>query len=67
LKFLPGNCNDFINEESILLYYACLMGVTVDHTPKCHCELAGKGIKYSGAASKNKYQRGPIGAKKRAE
>jgi hypothetical protein len=30
LKFLLGNCNDFINEESMLQYYGCLMGVTVD-------------------------------------
>jgi hypothetical protein len=67
LKFLLGNCNDFINEESMLQYYGRLMGVAVDQTPKCHCELAGEGIKYSCAASKNKYWRFPVGAKKGKE
>jgi hypothetical protein len=54
LKFLLGNCDDFINEESMLQYYGHLMGVAVDWTLKCHCELAGEGIEYSWAASKNK-------------
>jgi hypothetical protein len=67
LKFLLGNCDDFINEESMLQYYDHLMGVAVDQTPKCHCELAGEGNEYSWAASKNKYQRFPVGAKKGKE
>jgi hypothetical protein len=29
------------------------MGVLVDRTPKCHCELAGEGIEYSWGCSKN--------------
>ncbi len=32
------------------------LGVHVDRTPKCHCELVGEGIKYAWACSKNKYQ-----------
>jgi hypothetical protein len=52
LNFFLGNCSDFINEGSILQYYDCLMGVIVDQTPKCHCELAGEGIKYSWTASR---------------
>jgi hypothetical protein len=51
----------------MLQYYGRLMGVVVDRTPKCHCELAGEGIKYSWAASKNKYRRFPVGAKKGKE
>ena len=64
LKYLLGNCEDFINEESMLQYYGRMMGVTVDRTPKCHCELAGEGIEYSWAASKNKYRRFPVSQKK---
>jgi hypothetical protein len=30
LEYLLGNCNDFINEESMLQYYGRLMGVTID-------------------------------------
>jgi hypothetical protein len=67
LKFHLGNCDDFINEESMLQYYGRLLGVAVDPTPKCHCELAGEGIKYSWAASKTKYQRFPVGVKKGKE
>jgi hypothetical protein len=67
LKFLLGNCDDFINEESMLQYYGRLMGVVVNQAPKCHCELAGEGIEYSWAASKNKYRRFPVGAKKGKE
>ena len=67
LKYLLGNCDDFINEESMLQYFGRLMGVTVDRTPKCHCEMAGEGIEYSWAASKNKYRRFPVSAKKGKE
>ncbi len=48
LKYLLGNCNNFINEESMLQCYGRLMGVTVDRAPKCHCEMAGEGIEYFG-------------------
>ncbi len=64
LKYLLGNCEDFINEESMLQYYGRMMGITIDRTPKCHCELAGEGIEYSWAASKNKYRRFPLSQKK---
>jgi hypothetical protein len=64
LRYLLGNCEDFINKKSMLQYYGRMMGVLVDRTPKCHCELAGEGIEYSWAAAKNKYRRVPIGIKK---
>jgi hypothetical protein len=44
LKLLKGNCL-----EEILLQS---MGVLVDRTPKCHCELAGEGIEYSWSCAK---------------
>ena len=36
------------------------MGVTIDRTPKCHPELAGKGIKYAWAIAKLHYRKAPI-------
>jgi hypothetical protein len=41
------NCEDFKEEESLLQANRCEMGVLVDRTLKCHCELAGEGIKYN--------------------
>jgi hypothetical protein len=67
LKYLLRNCNDFINEESMLQYYGRLMGVTFNQTPKCHCEMAGEGIEYSWVAAKNKYRRFPVSTKKGKE
>ncbi len=64
---LLGNCEDFINEESMLQYYGRQMGVLVDWTPKCPCKLAGEGIKYCWAAAKNKYRRVPATVKKSKE
>jgi hypothetical protein len=49
----------------MLQYYGRMMGVLVDRMPKCHCKLAGEGIAYSWAAAKNKYQKVPIGIKKK--
>ncbi len=63
LRYLFGNCEDFINEESMLQYYGRMMGVLVDQTPKCYCGLAGEGIGYSWAAAKNKDWKVPIGIK----
>jgi len=36
---------------------ACDLGVRIDRTPKCHCELAGDGIAYAWTCSKNKYHK----------
>jgi hypothetical protein len=43
------------------------MGVLVDRTPKCHCELAGEGIEYSWGCSKNYYRSLPLKEKKTKE
>ena len=40
----------------MLQLIAWKLGVHVDRTPKCHCELAGEGIEYAWACSKNKYR-----------
>jgi hypothetical protein len=44
----------------------CSMGVEVDRTPKCHCEIAGEGIEYTWAHSKN-YIRNILLDKKRGK
>jgi hypothetical protein len=48
-----GNCNDFEEEGSLLQLMGRKIGVLVDHTPKCHCELAIEKIKYSWVCVKN--------------
>jgi hypothetical protein len=56
LMYLMGNCEEFEEEESLLPANGHEMGVLVDITPKCHCELAGEGIEYTWGCSKNYYQ-----------
>ena len=44
--------NDFINEVTLLQFYGEKMGIVVDRTPKCHPEIARKGIEYGWAIAK---------------
>ena len=46
LQFLMSNLKDFETQETMLCLKAKEMGVMIDCTPKCHCELAGEGIEY---------------------
>jgi hypothetical protein len=55
LKHLLGSCRDFEEEESLLQARGTSLGVMVDRTPKCHCELLGEGIEYSWGCAKNYY------------
>jgi hypothetical protein len=64
LFLLMSNCVDFEGEDSLLQSMGREMGVLVDHTPKCHCELAGEGIEYSWGCAKNHYRRLPLALKK---
>jgi len=43
------------------------MGVIIDRTPKCHCELAGEGIEYSWGCAKNEYRHKPLSSKRKKE
>jgi hypothetical protein len=61
---LVANCSDFENEETMLQTKGQEMGVFVDRTPKCHCELAGEGIEYSWGCAKNLYRRQPLKTKR---
>ncbi len=65
LKLMVSNLQDFEEEESLLQSIGQLMGVTIDCTPKCHCEFAGEGIEYSWGCSKNEYRGKPINVKQR--
>jgi hypothetical protein len=56
LIHLMSSCVDFEEEESLLQANGRELGVLVDRTPKCHCELAGEGIEYSWGCSKNVYR-----------
>ncbi len=49
---LVANYSDFENEDTMLQTKGQEMGVLVDRTPKCHCELAGEGMEYSWGALK---------------
>jgi hypothetical protein len=52
-----ASCLDFEEEEEALLQSTGReMGVLVDWTTKCHCELAGQGIEYSWGCAKNSYR-----------
>jgi hypothetical protein len=61
---LVANCSDFENEETMLQTKGQEMGMLVDRTPKCHCELAGEGIEYSWGCAKNLYRRQPLKTKR---
>ena len=56
LKHLMSTCTDFEEEETMLQSMGTLMGVAIDQSPKCHCEIAGEGIEYTWACAKNHYQ-----------
>ncbi len=44
LNHLMSLLTDFIEEETLLQYHGRLLKVKVVQTPKCHPEIAGKGI-----------------------
>ena len=67
LKHLMTNCTDFEEEESLLQSMGRRMGILVDRTPKCHCEMAGEGVEYSWGCAKNAYRAKPIGEKRGKE
>ena len=52
LRHIMGMSFDFLNKEGMLQHIANNLGVTVLLTPKCHAELAGKGVQYVWACAK---------------
>jgi hypothetical protein len=67
LHELVAKCADFKNEETLLQTKGWEMGVLVNRTPKCHCELAGEGIEYSWGCAKNLHRRQPLKMKRGKE
>ena len=55
LTYLLNLLPDFQDEETMLMVYGKQMSVTVDRTPKCHPEMAGEGIEYAWAGSKQAF------------
>jgi hypothetical protein len=60
LLYLMSNLKDFHGQETMLQLKATEMGIFIDRTPKCHCELAGEGIEYAWGCAKNRYRRQPL-------
>jgi hypothetical protein len=61
VDWLQLNLNsDFQDKETRLMVYGKQMGVTVDSTPKCHPEMAGEGIGYTWAGSKQSCRSSPL-------
>jgi hypothetical protein len=64
LTYLMTQQYDFAHESTMLQYIGNELGVIVDRTPKCHPEMAGKGIKCSWGSAKNRYRTLPLAEKK---
>jgi hypothetical protein len=64
LNLLMQKQSDFATELTLLQFYCCKMGATVDRTPKCHPELAGEGIEYIWAMAKLYYRHQPLARKR---
>jgi hypothetical protein len=60
LLYLMSNLKDFHGQATMLQLKATEMGIFIDRTPKCHCELAGEGIEYAWGCAKNRYRRQPL-------
>ena len=58
--------SDFVNEITFLQHYGTMLGIVVDHIPKYHPEIAGKGIEYAWDIAKLHYRRLSL-EKKRAK
>ncbi len=67
LRQLIQECYDFEHEHTLMQYVGAQLGVVINRTPKCHCEMAGEGIEYSLGIGKNSYRRLAIADKKTKE
>jgi hypothetical protein len=67
LRHLMSNLKDFEVQETMLQVKAAEMGILLDRTPKCNCELAGEGIEYAWGCAKNFYRRQPLKDKRGTE
>ncbi len=63
-KELLASCSDFKNELSLMQHLGISLGVHIASTPKYHAEIAGEGIEYDWALSKNWFKRLPLSERK---
>ena len=54
---LLHRCSDFKNEQTQMSYILNLLDVRLRLTPKCHPEIAGRGIEYAWGYSKLRFRR----------
>ena len=55
IRMLKG-CADFKNEKTQMMYICDLLGARLELTPKCHPEIAGRGIEYAWGYSKLRFR-----------
>ena len=49
-------CYDFKHEKTQMMYILNLLGVFLDLTPKCHPEIAGRGVEYAWGYAKLRFR-----------
>ena len=55
---------DFLEQETLLQYYAKELGVESDRSPVCHPEIGGEGIEFDWGCAKVHYRSQPIKKKR---
>jgi hypothetical protein len=55
-----SSCVDFEEDETMLQSVISSLGIDMDRSLKCHCEIAGEGIEYTWGCAKNYYHHPPI-------
>ena len=55
---------DFLEQETLLQYYAKELGVESDRSPVCHPEIAGEGIEFDWGCAKVYYRSQPLNKKR---
>ena len=56
IRILKG-CSDFKNEQTQLMYIMDLLGARLTLTPKCHPEIAVRGVEYAWGYGKLRFHR----------
>ena len=64
MEHIMANCLDFANEKSQLEFVCEQLGARALFTTKYHAEMAGEGVEYSWAHSKNTYRGVSLSKKK---
>ena len=67
MKHILGECPDFKNEITALEKLGLDLGILIKCTPKYHAEMAGEGIEYDWAFSKNAFKHLPLTERKTKE